>query len=472
MIRKLVAASFAALLSLSAPAAALAQAYPPQPSAGTTRPFRLPPVETFRLANGMQVTLVPYGLAPKTLVSLRVEAGNLNDGANVWLADLTGDMLREGAGGRSAAEIASAAASMGGQLGIGVQQLQTSIGLSVLSEHAADAIRLIADVAMRPDFPAAELERVRQNLARNAAVARSQAQPIADAVFARAYYGDHPYGRMFPTEQQLAGYTLADVRRFHAENFGARRARLYIAGRFDSAQVRRAVEAAFGSWQAGPERLRLPATPRPGPQLLLVNRAGAPQSTIRIGFPAPAAGAEGDIQMRVMNALLGGSFTSRITQNIREDKGYTYSPSSGIQFRGGDALWAFEADVTTNDTGAALREVFSEIGRLQQEAPPAVEASGMGTWLAGSFILQNGSAAGLVNSLANRDLNGLPANWLETYVPSVLAVSADQIRAAAAQRLPLERMTVVVVGDLATIRPQLEALPQFRGWDIRIADPI
>jgi len=116
--------------------------------------------------------------------------------------------------------------------------------------------------------------------------------------------------------------------------------------------------------------------------------------------------------------------------------------------------------------------VFGEIRRLQSETPPAPEAAGMGTWLAGSFILSNGSASGLVNSLANRDLHGLPANWLETYVPSLLAVTPEQIRQAATQRLPLDRMTVVVVGDLATIRPQIETLPEFRGWDIRIADPI
>ena len=472
MIAKLTAAALAGLIALSVPAVAQAQAVPPQPDAGTTRPFRLPQVETFRLANGMQVTLVPYGLAPKTLISLRIDAGNLNDGADTWLADLTGDMLREGAAGRSSAQIASAAASMGGQLGISVQQLQTIIGLSVLSEHADDAIRLVADVAMRPDFPADELDRVRQNLVRNVAVARSQAQPIADAVFARAYYGDHPYGRLLPTDAQLGGYTIDQVRRFHADNYGARRARLYIAGRFDAAEVRRAVERAFGSWRAGAERLRLPVTPRPGPQLLLVNRPGAPQSTIRIGFPAPVAGGEGDIPMRVMNALLGGSFTSRITQNIREDKGYTYGPGSSIQFHDREALWSFQADVTTAATGPALHEVFSEIRRLQTETPPVPEARGMGTWLAGSFILQNGSAAGLVNSLATRDIHGLPANWLETYVPSVLAVSPEQIRSGATQRLPLDKMTVVVVGDLATIRPQIEALPEFRGWDIRIADPL
>lgn len=472
MIGKALTLAAAAALALLAAAPAAAQDYPPQPDPGPMRPFVLPQSETFTLPNGLQVTLIPYGIAPKATVSLRVEAGNIDDGDDVWLADLTGALLREGAAGRSSAQIAEAAAGMGGQLGVNVQLHETALTLNVLSEHAPDAVRLIADVATRPDLPASELDRVKQDLQRARAVALSQPQPVADAVFARAYYGEHPYGRSFPSEAQLAGYSIEDVRRFHQANYGARRARLYVAGRFDAAAVRAAIEQSLGGWAAGSEAPPLPSQPRQGPQLLLVDRPGAPQSTVRIGFPAPAAGDSADIPMRVMNALLGGSFTSRITQNIREDKGYTYSPGSGIQFHAGEAVWVFEADVTTADTGAALREVFGEIRELQTEAPPAEEARGIGSWLAGTFILQNASSGGLISSLATRDLHGLPADWLEAYVPAVLAVDSPRIQAMARERLPLERMTVVVVGDLATVRPQLEALPELRGVEMRIADPL
>lgn len=472
MIGKAFSLAAAALALLVATPAA-AQDYPPRPDPGQTRPFVLPQSETFTLPNGLQVTLIPYGIAPKAVVSLRVEAGNINDGDDVWLADLTGQMLREGAAGRSSAQLAGAAASMGGQLQIGVQQHETAFTLNVLSEHAPDAVRLIADVAARPDLPVAELDRVKQNLLRGLAVALSQPQPVADAVFARAYYGtEHPYGRIFPSQAQLQAYTIDDVRRFHRDNYGARRARLYIAGRFDAAAVRQAIEQSLGGWAPGSEAPPLPPQPRTGPQLLLVDRPGAPQSTIRIGFPAPAAGSEADLPMRVMNGLLGGSFTSRITQNIREDKGYTYSPFSDVEFHAGEAVWVFNADVTTTDTGAALREVFGEVRRLQAETPPADEARGIGTWLAGTFILQNASSGGLINSLATRDLHGLPANWLEAYVPAVLAVDSARIQAMAQERLPLERMTVVVVGDLATVRPQLEALPELSDVEMRVADPL
>lgn len=461
MIRRLTTAALIALASLSVPA--VAQDYPPQPAVGAPKPFTVPASETYRLPNGMRVTLIPYGIIPKAVVSLRVEAGGLNEGEDVWLSNLVTQMLREGAGGRSGSDIAEAAAGMGGSLNVGTGRHETSLTLNVLSEHADDAVRLIGDVAMRPDFPASELDRIREGLLRTAAVAKSQPQPLAEAALANAYYGAHPYGRLYPTDAQLKSYTLDDVRQFYAANFGAKRARLYIAGRFDEAAVKAAIEQAYSSWAPGPDRLSLPPQPQAGPKLLLVDRPGAPQSTIRVAFPAPAAGAADDLGFRVSNALLGGSFNSRITKNIREQKGYTYSPFSGITFNAGEALWAFNADVTTDVTGPALKEVLGEIKRLQTEAPGEAEAAGTRTYLAGLFVLQNASPAGLVNSLANRDIHGLPADWLENYVPGILAVDAANLQALARQRLPLERATIVVVGDLAKVEPQLRALPELKG---------
>jgi zinc protease len=463
----------AALGFLAAPAAAQpARDYPPMPKAGPPKPFAMPASETYRLPNGMQVTLIPYGQVPKATVSLRIYAGNIDDGDKDGLASLTGQMLREGAAGRKGADIAAAAASMGGGLGVNVGDHETSLGLNVLSEHAADAVRLVGDLARRPDFPASEVERVRATYLRSLAVARSQPGPAADAALLAGYYGTaHPYGRAYPSDAQVKSYTLDDIRRFHDANYGARRARIYVAGRFDPAAVKAAIAQTFGDWAAGPERLRLPAKPNPGPRVLLVDRAGAPQSTIRIAYPAPPAGAATDIGFRVTNALLGGSFTSRITHNIREVKGYTYSPFSLVDFRPGESLWEFDADVTTAVTGAALHEVFGEIRRLQTESVPDEEATGIRTWLAGTFVLQNASPGGLIASLATRDFHGLPADWLTTYVPNVLAVSAGDMQRLAREEFPLDKATVVVVGDLATVEPQLKALPELQGVPFQRVTP-
>ncbi|HEX8513266.1 MAG TPA: pitrilysin family protein [Allosphingosinicella sp.] len=475
MIRRalLVLAGAAAFGLAAAPIAAQPKyEYPPMPAAGTPKPFAVPASETYRLSNGLQVTLIPYGQVPKAAVQLRVFAGSLNEGEDVGLAALAAQMLREGAGGRSGADIAAAAAAMGGNLNVGAGAHETFFALNVLSEHADDAVRLIADVGQRPDLPQSEFERVRQAYARNVAVSKSQPQSAADAALAAAYYGPkHPYGRLFPTDAQLKAYTADDVRRFYRANFGAKRARLFVAGRFDKAAVKAAIEQAFGSWTGGPERLSLPPTPQPGPRVILVDRPGAPQSTLRLAFPGPAAGAPEDIGFRVTNALLGGSFTSRITANIREQKGYTYSPYSSLSHNPGETQWGFDADVTTDVTGAALKEVFGEIRRLQTEAVPEEEAAGMRTWMAGTFVLQNASPGGLIQSVAERDFHGLPAGWLTDYVPSLLRVSGADMQRLAGRSLPLGKMTLVVVGDLAKVEPQLKALPELKGVTFQRVTP-
>jgi predicted Zn-dependent peptidase len=457
MRRTLIALS----LALAAAMPALAQDFPPPPPVGEPKPFKLPATETFTLANGMQVTLVPYGIAPKAVVSLRVRAGNAVEGEQTWLADLTAEMLKEGAAGRTSADLATAAAGMGGELGVGAGAQTTQLSINVLSEHAPDAVALIGDVAIRPTLPPGELARIKANLARQLSVALSQPGTLADAALARTIYGpDHPYGRTIPTQAQLAAYTIDDVKRFHAGQFGAKRAHLYIAGRFDAAAVKAAVTKAFGGWAAGPEPLALAAPHQPGPRVVLIDRPGAPQTTLRLAFDASLAGSEADIPQRVTNELLGGAFSSRITTNIRESKGYTYSPNSAVAFGPGDALWTFDADVTTNVTGAALTEVFKEIRRMQTEPAPIEESKGIRTYMAGLFAISNSTSSALANTLATRDLLGLPGDWTDRYVPAVLAVEPAAMMASAKARYPLDKLTLVVVGDLKTVEPQLKALPE------------
>ncbi|MCW3835782.1 M16 family metallopeptidase [Sphingomonas canadensis] len=459
---------FAAALAVSAPSLAMAQEIPPAPPVGDPKPFKLPPSETYTLPNGMQVTLIPYGVAPKTVVSLRVRAGSINEDGNTWLSGVTGELMKEGAGGKSAGDVATAAAGMGGNLNVGTGNLTTNITMNVLSEFAPQAIGLVADVAIRPNLPAAELGRVKSNLGRALAQALAQPGVLANVALARRIYGpDHPYGRPLATPEQLSGYTIDQVKAFHSSQFGARRAHLYIAGRFDSVAVKAAISKAFKGWAAGPDPVALASPHTAGPAVILVDRPDAPQTTLRLAFDAPLAGAPGDVPNRAMNELLGGAFSSRITTNIREDKGYTYSPGSDTAFSPGDALWTFEADITTDVTGPALKEVFGEIRRMQTEAPSAEESKGIRTYIAGLFAIQNSTSNAVIGTVAGRDLLGLPTDWLETYIPAVLAVTPEQMRDAAAANLPLGKLTLVAVGDLAKIKPQLEALPELKGLPVQ-----
>ena len=453
MRRLLIIAALAA-----APAgAAVAQQKVPPPPGGTPKDFRLPAKRELTLPNGMDVTLVPFGTVPKAMISLALRLGNVNEGPNeVWLADVTGDLMNEGTKSLTAAQIAELTAGMGGGIGIGVGPDQTTIGGSVLSERAADFIRLVADVAQNPRFPESELPRIKAARVRQVAIARSQPQPIAQERFHQVLYGDHPLGRLYPSEEMLNGYTVEQVRAFHAKHFGAARAHLYVAGVYDAAAVERAVREAFGGWAKGPDPVTNVPKPRSGRRVELIDRPNAVQSTVIIGLPAPNASHADYTALTVTDALLGGAFGSRITTNIREQKGYTYSPYSTITTHFGDAYWAEFADVTTNVTGPSLKEIFGEIERLRKEPPPAAELRGIQNNMAGNFTLQNASRGGVVNQLQFVDLHGLPDTYLTEYVKRVMTISPADVQRIMRTYLRPENMTIVVVGDKKVIEEQVK----------------
>ncbi len=441
-------------------AAAAAQNAPKQapPAPGQPKNFSVPAPKTLTLENGLGVTLVPYGTVPKVAIRLAVRTGNVDEKPNeVWLADLTGDMLSEGTTTRTAPQIAEDVARMGGELEVAVIENRIDIGGDVLSEFAPQMVALVADVAMNPRLPESELARLKDDRARQLSIARTQPQPLAQEKFRAVLYGDHPYGRLFPTEAMLQGFTVAQVKDFYSRNFGAARSRIYVVGRFDEAAVESAIKKAFASWKKGPP----PNTTKPSPKseraVYLIDRPGAPQSTINIGMPVADPSNPDWDRLFVMNVLLGGSFASRITANIRENKGYTYSPQGQLSNRYRDAYWIEIADVTTNVTGPALKEIIGEVDRLQAEAPSEKELKAFQNYRAGVFVLQNSSRGGIIGQLEFVDLHGLPADYLNGYVGRVYAVTPAQVQEMAKKYLQDDKATIVVVGDKKVIEEQLKA---------------
>lgn len=450
----------ATLLCLVA-AAANTQERESPPAPGEPRDFSLPAKETQRLDNGLAITFIDYGSVPKVTVLAIVRTGNIDEGESTWLADVAVEMLKEGTVTRSAAGIAEAAAGMGGTLSVGAGAEQTSVGISVLSEHVVAAVDLVADVLRNPRFPETELPRVIANLERSVAVARSDPPARAGEALARLVYGDHPFGRTLPQDGQLAGYDIAAVRGFYQRNFGALRTHVYVAGRYDRASLEAALRRAFGDWTPGPLPSVLPPTPSETLQLALIDVPGAPQSSVRIAVPVPHPAHALYFPTTLMNSLLGGTFGSRITTNIREDKGYSYSPDSSISARRGSALWVLSAEVTGEHTAAALTEIFREIERLQREAPPDPELDAVKAYRSGLFVIANSSPNGVLGQLAFMNLHGLPDSFLTRWVASIHAVTPADVSDMAARFVRTERMTVVVAGDLNRIGDGVRALPQF-----------
>jgi len=438
---------WAVVLLLAAPCFAGEEREAPPPL-GTPKPFALPAVTTFTLKNGMKVTLAEYGSVPVVAISARMAFGSISESADqVWLSDLLAELMKEGTATMPAEQVAKEAARMGGQLGLSAGTDESSARIEVLSEFAADAVKLVADVIEHPKLPESELERVRGNLLRQLTVELSTPQAQANRAFAAALYPDHPYGRVFPSESQLKSYKIEDVRKFYTDNTGAQRTHLYVVGRFDPA-VRKTIEAAFEAWDSGPAVKRVPPNPVAAKSLVLLDRPDAVQSTLRLGLPINISPAHPDYApLEVADSLLGGAFTSRITNNIREQKGYTYSPFSQIVTRYRTAYWRESADVTTKFTADSIREIQFEINRLRKEPPDAKELKGIQNLMVGLFVLQNSSNQGIIGQLSFVDLHGLTDDYLKTYVQRVNAVTRQDVQRIAETYLDPGKMTLVVVGD-------------------------
>jgi len=434
---------------------ALAQKQTP-PTGGPPKPFTVPAHESFTLPNGLKVTLVPYGNLPKVTLTLMVRAGTVNEPKDrLGLAKLATNLMKEGTTSRSAKQVAEEAANMGGTLDVWIEADQTGISIGVLSEFGPRAAELLADVAEHPLLPESELPRLKNDALRQLAVDESVPQKIAEKRFRKILYPDHPYGVVFPTKEGIDKTSIAEIKKFYTDNFGAARAHLYVAGRFDAEEMKKAIGKSSGSWASG----SVPSTNVPDAKsqhvLDLCDRPGAPQSTLLLGLPVPGPNSPDTIPLEVTNALLGGSFGSRITSNIREQKGYTYSPRSQVSTRYHDAYWAEAADVTTQFTGASLKEILGEITRLQNEAPGETELKGVETYLSGLFVIRNSSRGALIQQLNFVDLQGLSDEYLKNWVQNVNSVTPEQVQGMTKKYIRPNDMAIVVVGDKAKIAEQI-----------------
>jgi zinc protease len=458
-------ASFAFLL----PAAARADDPPAKestrekaPEPGAPHPCRLSTPTRFTLENGLKVTLVPYGSVPKALVRLVVRSGNVNEAEKqTWLADLTGDLLLEGTKTRSASRIAQDAAAMGGDVTVNSGEDTTAIGGEVLSEFTPAMVALVADVIQNPAFPATELARLKANQARRLSIAKSQPDQMATEAFRAAVYPGHPYGRIFPRPEEFQALTLDDAKAFYAANIGADRANLFVVGVFDAKATEAAIRTSFAAWRKATAPAPAPPAAAQKRGFVVVDRPGASQSTLQLGLLVIDPTSPDYTALLVTNALLGGSFGSRITSNIREQKGYTYSPFSTVSSRKRTATWVQSADVTTNVTGPSLKEIFGEIDRLRAEPPSAAELKGIQNYLAGVFVLRNSSRAGIASQLSFLELHGLPDSYLTGFPTRVHAVTPEEVTRIAKTYIKPSEMTLVVVGDRKVIDEQLKpyALP-------------
>ncbi len=429
----------------------------PRPTLPPPPPARILPRNEQHLPNGMRATFVHAGAVPMTSVRLVLRTGSADvPTGEKWLDRFIHDYLSEGTETLDAGAFADALAGLGGRLTVDADEHSTVLRTEVLAERAPEAIALLAEVARHPRFPADAADRLRADLRRSLDLALAQPQYMTFAAFRNAIYGDdHPYGRVIPDPAAFEAFDDARARAFWTAETGAQRALLLVGGVFDEDATVRAWHDAFGDWTAGALPVERAASPRQARTMRLLDRPGAEQSTVYIGRTVPDPTHPDYVALEVTNMLLGGSFHSRITMNIREAKGYTYSPHAFVSSRPHDAYWVEVADVTTAVTGAAVGEVLHEVERMRAEAPDSDELIGIQNYASGNFVIRQATPGGILDHLEFLDLHRLDERYSATYVDRVRAVTPDEVRRMAQKYLGTDGMTIAVTGDRTTIDEQL-----------------
>lgn len=451
-------------LAIGSPAQAATPLPKALPAYGPDKPLPTPQVVRRTLPNGLTVWVVPRDGLPKVNVALAVLGGTAADpAATPALSKLMVGLLNEGTASRSSRDIAEALQAIGGDYRASSNDDAIRISASALASHAPKLLELVADTALHPTFPASEVTLAKANAMQAIKVQQAQPDWQAGRAFNHAAFGDHPYARDSMVEATVEAATPEALRALHDERFRPDRALLVIVGRIGADEAMQLAEQQFGSWKA--QGKATPATPPTKlevvSQRLLVAREGAVQSNIRYGRPSIPASHPDYVALVLANNILGGGFTSRIVHDIREEKGYSYSPYSNYTSgRVGGATLA-SVDVRNEVTGATLKELARLYDSMATQPASDEELSGAKRLVGGIYLLRNQIQGALIGTLADYWVDGLPPSFLASYVAEANKVTTEQVQAMGRKYFAAKDQSIVIVGDPTAIDAQLKPYGAF-----------
>jgi zinc protease len=450
------------LLTASVAAQQLDRSKPP--AIGPAPVLRLPAIQKGTLSNGVPLWVIEQHRVPLAQVDVVMRGGSSLDRTGRYgIASLVAAMLDEGAGSRSALELADAVDFLGGDLGTSSTFDYSAVRLSTPVKNLAPALAILADVVLRPTFPANELDRLKkERLAALVQASDNPAQIIGYAfprvVFGPTYRYGTPASGLGPT---IEAVSADEVRAFYKEHYVSGNATVVVTGEVTLAAVKTELDKAFAGWPSSGSRTGAAALPV-APQLtkreiVLVDKPGAAQSQIRIGWVGVPRSTSDYATLQVLNAILGGAFGSRLNQNLREKNGYAYGASSAFDMRSSAGPFFATAGVQTDKTADALREFFVELEGIQTPIP-AAELEKAKNYVALGFPAEFETTRALAQKLEEMIVYNLPDDTYQSFVGAVQKVTVADVQKAAAKYIQADKMAVVVVGDLKTIEPGVKAL--------------
>ena len=430
----------------------------------------LPKAYESKLANGLNVLVLENHKLPTFAMQMVILSGGLSDPPDLHgLAQVTSLLLREGTTTRSSRQIAEQVDLLGASLsaGTGMSSISTDISASGLTDSLDPVMGLFADVILNPTFPPEELAKLKTRTLAQLRMQRSRPAFLAQEMFNKVIYGDHPASRIAPTEAEIQRLTPELLSKFHSTYYRPNNAVFAIVGDVKPAGIMTLLEKSFGAWQSGD----VPATAIPkvkdiGPsKIYLIDRPGSVQTNFLLGtltiertdpdFPA----------LTVANRIIGGGPSARLFMNLREDKGYTYGAYSSIaayKYRG---VFQANTEVRTNVTDGAMKELTAEIRRLSEEKPPQEEFDNAKRALIGNFALQLESPQTLLANIITQKLYGLPSDYWDTYPRQISSVTPEDVQRVARKYIDLKQLEVVAVGDAKQIAEPLRKYGSVETFD-------
>jgi zinc protease len=434
------------------------------PRVGPPPALNLPQIQKRQLSNGLRAWIVELHEVPVAQVNLVVLSGTADDPPGKFgVASLTAAMLTEGAGSRSALEIADAVDFLGADVSAVSAFDSTTVRLHVPVARLAEALPIMADVALRPTFPREELERQRQQRLTGILQARDDPASIAALAFGRVLYGARRFGTAtIGTAEDVKKFTTDDLRAFYTARFVPGNSTLIVVGDVTADRVVPQLESAFGGWKASgsgaPPATKSSAAPaRTRREVYLVDKPQAPQTQIRIGTIGVERATPDYFPIQVLNTILGGAFSSRLNMNLREKHGYTYGASSAFDMRAQAGPFFAAAGVQTDKTAESLQEFFNELNGILQPIP-GDELARAKNYVALRFPGGFETTGDISRRLEDMLVYHLPDDYFANYVKNIEAVTAADVQRVARKYIDPGKMAVVVVGDRQTIEPGIKAL--------------
>jgi predicted Zn-dependent peptidase len=430
------------------------------PVLGVPKALALPSVVTRSLPNGLTLMVVEQHELPLADFVLVVKSGGETDEpGKLGTATLATSLLKEGTTTRNSLQIADQEAFLGVDVFASSGWDATTIQLHSPTAQLDSALALFADIALRPAFPANELERLRKNRLTSLLQVKDRGPEIANRAYAAVVFGSAAYGHpLNGDETSTSAIQQADVRRFYDTYFRPNNATLLVVGDVRPDDIERRVRTLFGGWQ----RAAIPAvnygqpTPAKGTTIYVVDKPGAAQSSFRIGGVGVARNTRDYFPLTVFNTALGGSFTSRLNQTLRETKGYTYGAGSGFSMRRSAGPFTATAEVVSAKTDSALVEFMKEL-RAIRDTIPKDELEKTKRYLQLQLPGRFETTGGIAGQLAQLVIYDVPLGFYNSYTQEIGGVTQSDVQRVARQYVDPDKLAIVIVGDRKSIEPTLRA---------------